>query len=285
MVFNNDYILKQVILKGSLPDGKYSNAEILDVAYDQLLSIVMPFIIGMREEFFVRSESLPIQAGLARYPFPDRAHNLVLREIKLVVGSSVIDLTRLSPEEIQSNNQGTPKGFYLEDDSVVLYPAPQAAQGSLLMTFFQTPSSLVEVNACARITANAGGVLSASIPTEFTPQETYDIVAKRNGHKIKLLDLTASSVTDTEIAFAGDLSEVEIGDYVCLSKTTPFPQVPDGVQPWLIMLTVTELLESMESLNSAAIARGKAQMLEQKLTGTLGIRVQGAPKRFRTKLI
>jgi hypothetical protein len=88
------------------------------------LSDLVPLIVTLREDFFVRSASQSITANQANYPMPTRAAGMVLRDVKVIRGTEVLTLHKISREEITSTATGTPHSFYLEENNVVLYPTP-----------------------------------------------------------------------------------------------------------------------------------------------------------------
>lgn len=290
MALDNSRLLAQIKLKSALPDGRYTDQEILDIVYDCLVSNVQPLIIGVREEFFVKSSRISLIAGTGAYPIESRALGLVLRELKLDLGNGEIrDLPRIDLEDIGSAQSGSPYSFYLLGNDVVLHPTPDTTGPTLVQYYFERAPRPVEVSACARITSvDVGtGVLTADTPTGWVSGSAYDLISSRNGSDILARDLIPSDVTATTITFAAaDLPRrLAIGDYVALSQESPFCAVPDEALPYLQQVVCVELLEALGSLSERGVAQEKADRLRDALMRVLSNRIQGAPKRFGPQML
>ena len=214
---------------------------------------------------------------------------LSLREVKKVSGNSIIDLPRMSPEDVQSSATGAPTKFYLEGSDVVLYPTPNSTSDTLRLSYYKTPSKLVEATACGLITAidTVTGEITADCPTDWTTSNSFDFVSKRNGHKNHATDLTASAVTTTTITFtASDLpSGLVVGDYVCLAGQSPFCQVPDVCFDLIVRLTANDLLESMGDTEGLNAGLARTQILQSNIVTLLTNRVAGSLKKSVIKIL
>lgn len=283
-MYTTDEFVDKVNLYGAIPDGRYEPSEIIGIAFDQLQSQVVPLILAMNEEYYVRSESQSITAGTASYDIPYRALGMVLREAKLVLNQDVQDLTRIGPEQVKTTRVGTPTSFYLEALSAVLYPTPDTTQGSLKLSYFQTPATPVLIADAALITAidRVTGVIAATPPTTWTLTNTFDLVTAKNGHDSKALDLTATAITTTSVTFAAASIPISIvvNDYIALAGQAPYMQCPDLCYRFLVQLTVNELLQAMGATAELAAGRETAGALMQGLVKILSSRVVGAPKPF-----
>lgn len=283
-MYTNDVFVDKVTLYGALPDGRYQPEEILGVGYDMLVSNVVPLIISLNEEYYVRSESQAVTASRSSYPIPKRALGSLLREAKHVLGKKVNDLDRISPEEVTSNQEGSPDSFYLKGLNVILYPTPNSTEGTLELSYYLTPSLPVLVAAAALITNidTSTGEITATTPAGWSTSNTFDLVSARNGHETLAFELAASAVTSSSVTFtAGDLpSTLQNGDYISLSGYSPYMQCPDLAFQYLIQITANEFLRNMAAtaeLQNGLVAEGK---LLQALTRTMSNRVLGAPKPF-----
>lgn len=288
MAFATDLLLDQIKMKATLPDGRYTDAEILSIAYDVLLSQMVPLILSLKEEYYVRSQSQNITSTISNYAIPYRAYGLALREVKKIVNNQVIDLDRIDPTAIATTQSGNPTSFYLEGQDVVLYPTPSTTQDTLKLSYFVTPSKPVTLTEAAAITAidTVTGIVTATPPATYTTSVLYDLVSKQNGHKSLVIDLTASAVSATTITFAAaDLpSALAVGDYVCLAQQAPYLQMPDSGFGLMVQMVANELLEDLGDTTALQIGQGKAEQLKAAFVSSLSARVIGAPKRSRIHL-
>jgi hypothetical protein len=242
-----------------------------------------------KEEYYATSEDQAITANQAAYPIPERAMGLSLREVKLVRGNDVIDLPRLDPTEIKSTALGDPWAFYLQGLDVVLYPTPATSQHSLRLSYFLTPSRLVQLSEVGLITVidRITGVITAEVPSGWATSDSFDLVSSKNGHQTKGFSLTASAITPlTDITFtASDIpASIVVGDYVCLAGESPYIQAPDIAFRYMVQLTVNELIGSMQDQPGLQAGMAMAQKLEALFISQLQNRVQGAPRRLRITL-
>lgn len=288
MAFDTTRLIAQVTLHGGLPTGRFEVEELLDIAYDTMLGEIVPEIIDIREEYYVRKHDDSIVAGQADYPIVSRALAGTLRELKLISGGSAInDLDRRDPEDISAVRTGTPDGFYLQGNDVILDPTPDSALGTLQQSYFIRPSKFVTVASCAAITAidTATRTVTVSIPSGWSTTDTFDLVKGRAHYDPLAIDLEASSVGAGSITFVADLpSKLRVGDYVTKAEETCFPHMfPEGHMA-LAMATAAAALQSIGDPRGELTA-GKAKMLIENFKRLIAIRVQGAPKMLSPRII
>lgn len=290
MAFDSAYLLTQVKVKASPPEGRYTDAEILQLANDCMISHVVPMIISLKEEYYVTSEDQNLTANVSSYPIPWRALGLSLREVKKIQDTNIIDLDRMSPEEITSTVvSNATRGFYIQAQDVVVYPTPSSTQDSIRLYYFLTPSKMVAVTDCAVITAidTGTGVVTAAPPTTWTTSSSLDFCSQRNGHKTLGSSVSPTAISTTTITFstANLPSTLAVGDYVALAGETPYLQCPDVCFDLVVRLVSNELLESMGAQAELQAGIAKADKLQANVVSLLTNRVTGAPKRSVITLI
>lgn len=283
MAFDTTRLISQVNLKGAPPTGRFTDAEILDLATDALTSLVVPLIASVREEFYVQSEDIAVVSGTASYNIPARAMGQVLREVKLIKGTDIVDLMRLDPEDITSTSSGEPTGFYMQANKIVLYPTSNSSSYTLRVTFFGRTGYLVATSAAAVITAISSQTVTCVPPTTWTTSNTFDLVG---AYWLRGYDIVATTVNTTNIIFTTTLpTDLAVGDYICLANQSCIPQCPPEAHQLLTQLTVVACLDAMGDKENAAIAQAKADTLALALKSVLQNRIQGAARRFTTTLI
>lgn len=283
MALDTSRFLSQVQLKGAIPTGRFSDTEILDIAYDVLLSEAQPFLISLREEFYVKKSTQATVAGTASYVINPRATGMALRELKYSESGNIVDLARIDPTTVNDTQTGIPHSFYLEGVNIILYPTPLNA-GTLTQTYFQRVGKPVAVADAAQITAidRNTGIITATVPSTWTTANTFDAIASVNGNDTLAKDLVASAVSTSAMTFtASDLpSSLIVGDYIALSGETPYIQVPDDAIPMVQHMVVAELLENMGSQQELAVAQAKVEKMKIALVRILSDRVRGAQISF-----
>lgn len=285
MAFTSDRLVDQITLKGSLPEGRFTDQELLDLAYDCLLSELVPAVLATREDYWVTYKDYTITANQAAYALPTRALNGIVREVKLLDGTCVEDLDRIDLEDVTSTQTGSPCAFYVQGNYLYLYPTPSATADTLRVHYFARPSKLVPVSECARITAINSNTVTVSIPSGWTTADTFDIIRGRAHFDALAIDQTASSVANGEITFASAVpSELQVGDYVTLAEETCFPSIPPEGHVVLIQSAVTAALESLGD-PAAATSAAKTQALLASFKAILSTRIQGEPKALGKRLL
>ena len=276
MAFDTTRLVSQVVIKGALPDGRFTDNEILDLAYDSLLGEILPIVMAARQDYYVVSSDTTVGTS-STFPVPYRAQNGVLREVKLVRGTEIIDLDRIKLDDVDSSVTGLPNSFYLQGNSVVLYPAPASDTGDTLRLFYWVrPSRLVTVAECGVITAIVGNIVTATTPATWTTTNTFDLVQGRAHFDILGTDLAATSVSSSSITLTATVpTRLAVGDYICLSQETCLPQLPPEGHIALVQCAVTSALEAMGDPAATASAQ-KAGMLKDGFTSVVKTRVEGA---------
>jgi len=244
-------------------------------------------LITSREEYYVYVHDYAITSGQAAYAVPYRAVGGALREIKRITGDVIVDLNRLDPEDMAKVESGLPTEFYLQNNNVILYPTPDSTSGTLRLTYFMRPSTLVPVTGCSQITAidTVTSVVTCSTVTGWSTSNKFDLISGNSGFVLKALDYTASALSSTTITFSTLPSDLVVGDWVCLAGESCFPHAPADAQQYLTHLTVVACLEALGDQSNLAIAQARADQLKSALAPVLVNRVQGAPRKFTSTLL
>jgi hypothetical protein len=168
----------------------------------------------------------------------------------------------------------------------MLYPTPDATGDTLRMSYFVRPSSLVPTTECARITNISSNTLTLTPPSGWSTSDTFDLVQGTSGFVLKGMDFSASQVNAGDIVLSGTVpTDLEVGDYVCLSGESCFPHIPADAHQLLVQLTVVSCLEAMGDQTNLAVAVQRAQSLKQAFGQLLMNRIQGAPRKFTSALL
>lgn len=287
MAFDTTRLINQINLKGSIPQGRFTDQEILDVAYDVLISSIAPFVISNREDYYVMSTTSAITASQSSYPLPSRALGQSLREVKVVRGNQIIDIERIDLEEVTSSLEGQPNQFYIENNELILYPTPSVTADTLKVYYFIRPSKLVPTTESAIITAIDTGTNTITVtdaPSSWTTASTFDLIQGRSGFKTISQDLTASAVSTSSITLSSLPSTLAVGDYINLAEETCFPFIPTEAHSLLVHATIAELLESMGDMNGFQVAEARVERMKESLMTLFATRIQGAPKQLTSPL-
>ncbi len=149
----SDDLIESIQRKIAVPLSQvtFTSDDLLAFCNEEMMISQVPSVLLYHEEFFVHQITVPLVTGISRYPIPDRAIGMRLRDVKWMDNAgNMFDMTRVAPEDkafFQLNigaNQAIHK-FYVEGNEIVLTPAVVSSPtGSLIMSFFLRPNQLVQ---------------------------------------------------------------------------------------------------------------------------------------------
>lgn len=264
-------------------------ADILAVANEELLTEIVGIILGNREEYLVSAIPYDQATGVGfTYRFPPRALFERLRDVLVLdSGGTMRALARIGPEEATYFNAagGNPIGFYLKGNQLVMVPALSGSIGTLRMSYYLRPNTLVPVASCGKIGfinyASAAITFTGS-PPNFNVNQSYDLISNTPGFDLISMDLQVISAGSTAITFfVSSLPQtLQIGDWVCLSGTSPIPQIPLEMHPILYQRTAMKVLEAMGDADGFARAAGVYEAMKTEVLKHLSPRVTGKAKKI-----
>jgi hypothetical protein len=128
----------------------FSEDDILAFANEELMISQIPDIMMYHEEYFVYSEDVALVPNQERYPIPERAMGMKLRDIYYVdTNGNLFEMTRINPDDKaywqrESSVINLMQKYYLENNDVVLAPFNiSQPTGFLRFTYFMRPNQLV----------------------------------------------------------------------------------------------------------------------------------------------
>lgn len=156
---NSDQLIAAVKRKIALPISQitFSEDDILAFLNEEMMISQVPSVLQFHEEFYVFTKEVEIRANKSRYPIPERAIGMKLRDLFYKdTSGNVFEMVRVSPDDKAyyqfSNSTNSLVKYYLEGNDVVLVPNVNLnASGSLVFSYFIRPNQLVSVDRSATI--------------------------------------------------------------------------------------------------------------------------------------
>lgn len=142
-----------------ISQNTFSEDDILAFINEEMFISQVPSVLEYHQEYYVMRQELPIVANQTKYPIPDRAIGMRLRDVFYKDDAGNLgEMTRISPEDraffqrnLGSNQPVTM--FFLENNELVLLPIPDSnPTGSLVFHFYVRPNQLVSTDRAATIT-------------------------------------------------------------------------------------------------------------------------------------
>lgn len=288
MIYTTADLVNSIVTRGQFPDTTNtktisSPANLLILATEELRLKVLPMILDIGSDYYVKSVDIPVVSGQAAYPLPTRAAGNVARSIRLVNGTSDMPFTSYDQDDLPPTTAATPLGYYFENNNIVLYPTPGVAGPVIRLRYFIRPNRLEQVSNCAQITSvNTGTnqVTCASLPSTWGVGTVLDWVAQVNPYAARSIDLVVTAISGTTLTFAALPSDGLALDYLALAEYTPLPQIPEELQPLLAQMVVVRVHDALGNAEAYKNAQAELKMLMTSAGTLLMPRDQSHPKKI-----
>ncbi len=264
MSYTTTDLVATIRTRAMLPDastGSLGTASLLIMATEELHITLVPLILSAREHYYETYSDSVIAGDQNAYPLPVRAVGGVLSAVQYIAGTNVYTLPMIDPSQITTTNtSSTPSAYYIENNSLILFPTPATTTGTLRVRYFQRPSRLEQTINCAQIAsidALANTVTVASVPSTWTTGTIIDFVQQITPHRPYAIDQSITGVAGTTISFTSLPSGLIVGDWLALAEYTPIPEVPFEFLPVLAQMTVVKALEATSDHEGMQAAQAK----------------------------
>jgi len=293
-------LLADIIRKSFTPISQitFTNADLLDMADEEIQTSIVPFIMSAREEYLVDYKDYYIDGTTRAFEVPTRSIGAKLRDVTILINPENNDqpnersLPELAAEDAVFNNNFNNflslAAFFMRDNQVMLTPAASSFAGQTLrLYYFKRPSKLIQTTQCSQITSITNNTCIVNlIPTDFGSGNsitiTADVVKSNPAFKLLTMDIALSidSTTNT-ITFPADLStyNISVGDYICLANESPIPILPVEVHSLLAQSVAVKLLASLGDDKNFQIASDRLTTMKKSVLELISNRVEGANRK------
>lgn len=274
-----------------MSQSTFADSDLIAIANDELRLKIVSDIMSVREDFFLTSDTVAIQAGLANYAVPERAVANALKAVfyRDSAGGRKL-LPRVGVDQATSSQPGTPDSYYIAGDEIVLLPTPSASTGSVEFSYFQKPNQLIATASCAKVTATStvGAFTTFTVNTDLTASiavgDKVDFLSAKSPHLLWSKDVVVTGISATQIQVAstdvqnaaGTL-EPKVGDYICPAKFANLPQVPEEFFPVLGQMVAVRLLAALGHLDKWNAAKAELKETRDEALLMVKNRVQSSP--------
>jgi hypothetical protein len=213
-----------------------------------------------------------------KYPIPADAIASAPYSIQIRNGQAVWPVSRQEVSEMTTTEYPSVGNWACYIQANTVHVLPVQFSGLIRITYERRPSSLVAVTSCANISAINGQVVTvSSIPSGWVNGYAVDL-QKSQPHFDLAGSATITNISSIDITLDGDLSELSVGDYICLSGQSCIPQIPVEFHPLLAQRVVCKIYELQGYFDKLKAAQAKLEEMEAALTALITPRVQSAPK-------
>lgn len=290
-------LVESVRNRAMIPDDitVYDDESILMILNEEIDVGLLDTLMTLFEDNITTHKDVPLTAE-RRYPIPHRAVGNKLRELTFVDGNNIYELARIDISELpdyryDDGYTGTGRDvFYVEGDEVVLINPRFRDHANLRMHFHIRPNYIVLEDNCAQITdinRQTGLIQFSSIPKEFTSLNLADFVQNKSPNKILGIDIPVSNVSISTRNIQVNPKDIprrlEVGDWVCFSEESPFPNVPTELHPVLAQRAAVHILEAIGDTENLGAALRKLAQMEKSVQKLIDDRVEGAPRKIKNR--
>lgn len=296
MSYTTSDLLEEIKTQGIIPENQntLSDNDLLRLADKEVRRGVVPYIMQVREDYFVRFVDRPIVdtgTANAKYPIPKRSIGFKLKDVTIVSNANTRSedersLPLFAPEDApnrQYNSYGGYQGFFFRGNSIIITPAPTGFGEAVRMYYFQRPNKLILPTASAQVTnidLSTNEVTVASVPTTYVTGKKFDFTSAEEPFDNHSQDVELTDINGQVLTFTSIPEELQIGDYVSLAEEAPVVQIPVDFVPMLVQRVVVKALEALGDSEGFNAARSELAKMEQEIMNLISPRVEGEAKKI-----
>jgi hypothetical protein len=242
-------------------------ADLLAYVNEELRLGLVAEILKLREGYFKRDLDTAISSSTS-FRMPTRAIGGKLAGVYLLDGAGVVIGDPLP--ELQDERQGSGQsGYIVKGQNLVLVGSSGTTATSLRQTYYERPNEVVSTG-YATVLALTSTVITTSASHGYTTASVLDFVKANEGFESVAIDKSPTVAAGSSLTFAAGVipSDLAIGDYVCVAKQSPVPQIPSEFHPILAQRVACAWLEAGGYREQLEAARGKLMAMEEAI-GTL----------------
>jgi hypothetical protein len=279
----------------------FTDSRILDILDEEMSAQVLNKLITLHGENLTVSEDIERNED-GTYTFPYRAVGNKLRDVSLINGNVVYELSQVSIGELPDYSYerdaiSTMDKFYVENNKIKIIQ-PSRSYSAIRIRYYLRPSYLTKTEESGTIssiiTDTVAGTVTltlSSVGKNFTSSSKFDLVGHQSPNKIKAFDLDAVSLTTGTTGnivlnlsdIADTIDDLQVGDYVALAEETPVPNIPTEMHPLLAQAAAVQLLESMTDTEALKNAQARFEKMTAAIQELIDDRVDLAPKKIKPR--
>lgn len=272
-------LIDLIKLLGHVPQGNatFTPANILTLADFELQTSISKQLKETNEGFLQTIAEYD-QNGTGLYPVPSNSIASTAYVLQIRNGQAIWPLSRQEVAEMTTTTYPSTGNWTYFIRSNTFHVLPAQFGGVLSVAYDRRRSKLVPVTSCAAVSGIAGQVVSVtSVPSAWANGDSVDL--QQAAPQFDYLGtLLITDITGTDITLDGDLTDLAVGDFLCLEGQSCVPQVPVEFQQLLAQRVVCKIYELQGYIEKLKAAKAILGEMENALTSLVTPRTQAAPK-------
>jgi len=268
MAWTTDDLLSSIKNRAMIPDassGSLSPAALLNFASEELILRLAGAITSCREKYYETYVDTAVAAGVATFQIPTRALGSTVAAVQFLYQNRMRPLQPIDPASITNTDTALePTHFYFQNNSVVIYPTPTNATGTVRLRYYQRPNRLEQTANCAQVTAiGTGNVTVAAAPSTWSTNTQVDFIPQTASQATPYgLNSVVTGVTGNVISFSALPAALAVGDWLALAEFTPIPEIPFEFQ---VVLAQAAACSALDAINDQPALQGASAKLDKYL--------------------
>lgn len=267
--------------------AQVSDVDILAAGDIEVQGRFLPLLREAGAEYGVRRLSVPILDGRARVP--DRSQVAGIRLVQCQAPGGRLELLpQVMPEDdVGAVASGpTPFGWYFDAGDICVVPA--SAQGSLLVRYYQRPSSMLLSSTAISTSAitsvvEAGPTITLVFGGGTGPAVNWDVVSSGPAHQVVVQGAVnggglGTATVPVSALTSADSARPVVGDWVAPAGRTPFVPLPEELFSALVHRTAGVMQQALGYLEESSAALAIAEETTQQALRMLTPRADGNPQ-------
>lgn len=276
----------------------FSEEDILRFANEEIDLKMVPNIIRVKEEFYVKSDLFDVgNESNQKFEIPYRAVGSKLRNVQYINSGNTHVMSRIQPEEVPFYEYGAADNresvFYLEGNYVVLPTRFPSAGGQVKLSYYLAPNDLVlesrigiisDIDRVGDGTVGSITLSNVSFPTNFTAAGLVDFLQVKPGFRTYSYDVSIQTVNPTTNQIFFNLEDIpadlKVGDHLASAGECMIPQIPVELHSMLAQSIACRVLEAMGDNDNLSRANEKLKEMEDMLFNVIDQRTEGNPQKI-----
>lgn len=283
MAYTTADLLSIIQKRAFIPEAQETldTQDILDMATDEMHSIIVPEVLATNQEWYVTPFPTTITSSTTELDIHSRAIGGSLRDVTFITGGTEHSLARLDLEDkIYSTTTGPLSGFYIQGNSLKLMGAQD---GEIVQYFHARPGRLIPITDATNIVSVdvANKLLTVTaVPSTWAVGDKIDVIKANPHFEYRSLSLTITNIAGAAITVAETpSSKIVTGDWVSLEDTSPVPQIPVEWYSYLAQAVATQIFNSQSDFDAGKVSYAKSEQLRKAAVSLMSPRISGELKK------